>query len=730
MNWFNNLKLKNKLGVALLFFGLGLTIFAYFSYQTIVQVQINGDLYKEIIKGKDLIADILPPPDYIVETHLICFQMLDEHDPFVLNELYSKAISQREEFEIRHKLWRSELSEGQMKQDMVVNSYQPAVEYYNLRDSEFIPLIKSDKREEAKTLLLTSMKAKYDVHRKYIDKVVESANQFSVNSETYASEIISSKITYLILTAVSILLILSLLVLFISHMISNPVDKLVLAMDKFAKGEKSISVNIDSKDEIGILANSFNMMIDKISEQIQYLDNLPAPVMIIGKDFGIQYMNKSGASVLGKDQQQLIGQKCYENFKTGDCKTDKCSCAQAMNKGITKTEETIANPNGKSIPIMYTGAPIKDKTGNIIGALEFITDITEIKNAQIYLSNKVDEILAEMNKFAEGDLTVKLKIEKADQIGKLYEGFNTSVKNIGSLIGKVGEAVAATASAANQISSSTEEMAAGAQEQSAQATEVAGAVEQMTKTIYETTKNTGHATEASKNSGKVAKEGGEVVEATIEGMNRIAEVVKKSAETVQELGRSSDQIGEIVQVIDDIADQTNLLALNAAIEAARAGEQGRGFAVVADEVRKLAERTTKATKEIATMIKQIQKDTSGAVESMEEGTKEVEVGKQLAEKAGISLQEIIHGAESVVDIVSQVAAASEEQSSAAEQISKNIESISSVTQESASGIQQIAHASEDLNRLTLNLQELIAQFKVDESGSKLAVRTNGKLVHI
>ena len=273
-------------------------------------------------------------------------------------------------------------------------------------------------------------------------------------------------------------------------------------------------------------------------------------------------------------------------------------------------------------------------------------------------------------------------------------------------------------------------MAAGAQEQSSQATEVAGAVEQMTKTIYETTKNTGQATEASKNAGKSAKEGGHVVEETIHGMNRIAVVVKQSAATVQELGKSSDQIGEIVQVIDDIADQTNLLALNAAIEAARAGEQGRGFAVVADEVRKLAERTTKATKEIATMIKQIQKDTSGAVESMQQGTVEVESGKLLAEKAGTSLREIIHGAEQVVDIVSQVAAASEEQSSAAEQISKNIESISSVTQESASGIQQIAHASEDLNRLTLNLQELVARFKVDEGGSKFAVRTNGKLVHI
>jgi methyl-accepting chemotaxis protein len=342
----------------------------------------------------------------------------------------------------------------------------------------------------------------------------------------------------------------------------------------------------------------------------------------------------------------------------------------------------------------------------------------------------IQESAKVIDKYAEGDFTPRISTQYKGDHQLIVNSLNKMGESVSRVLNQVKEAVQATASAANQISSSTEEMAAGAQEQSAQATEVAGAVEEMTKTIYETTKNTGQATEASKNSGRVAKEGGKVVEETIEGMIRISDVVRKSAETVQALGKSSDQIGEIVQVIDDIADQTNLLALNAAIEAARAGEQGRGFAVVADEVRKLAERTTKATKEIATMIKQIQKDTNGAVESMEEGTKEVEVGKQLAEKAGRSLQEIIHGAENVVDIVSQVAAASEEQSSAAEQISKNIESISSVTQESASGIQQIAHASEDLNRLTLNLQELVAQFKVDENSSKYAVRTNGKLVHI
>ena len=210
---------------------------------------------------------------------------------------------------------------------------------------------------------------------------------------------------------------------------------------------------------------------------------------------------------------------------------------------------------------------------------------------------------------------------------------------------------------------------------------------------------------------------------------------------MRELGKSSDQIGEIISVIDDIADQTNLLALNAAIEAARAGDQGRGFAVVADEVRKLAERTTKATKEIAGMIKKIQADTTGAVRSMEEGTTEVERGIKLADRAGTSLQEIVGVSQKLTDMVTQIAAAGEEQSSASEQISKNVEGISKVTGETAQGTQQIARAAEDLNRLTENLQQLVAAFKVrgeeghrdadrtaHEGMSTVAVKNNGTLV--
>ena len=340
-------------------------------------------------------------------------------------------------------------------------------------------------------------------------------------------------------------------------------------------------------------------------------------------------------------------------------------------------------------------------------------------------------------KVADGDLTQKAEVMSRDELGELAETVNRMVRDLSGTLHNVSEASSAVASASSEISASSEQMAAGSQEQSSQATEVASAVEEMTKTIVENSRNASATADTAKRAREIAYGGGQVVDETITGMKRIAEVVKSSAETVKALGKSSDQIGEIISVIDDIADQTNLLALNAAIEAARAGEQGRGFAVVADEVRKLAERTSKATKEIAQMIKQIQSETKGAVESMNEGTTQVDNGIKLADKAGTSLKEIVSAVQQVTDMVNQIAAASEQQSSASEQISKNVEAISSVTRETASATQQIAKAAEDLNRMTDSLQGIVGKFKL-AGGShgtaarspqgRVAVRSNGELV--
>ena len=513
--------------------------------------------------------------------------------------------------------------------------------------------------------------------------------------------------------------------------ISKPIMALNDAAEKIKEGNYKIRIDVNSQNEYENIAKTFNYLVEKISLQSQYLENLPAPVMHIDKEFNIQYMNKKGAEVVGKSQKELIGQKCYDQFKTGHCHTENCALFKAMKFGRGFAEETIANPNGKKVPILYVGSPVRDKEDVIIGAVEQVTDITEIKEMQNYLTRSTQRIMETMELFANGDLTIEVIPEREDDdIAKLYKAFNKSILNIKKMLNHVSEAIHATASASTQISSSTEEMAAGAQEQSAQTSEVASAVEEMTRTIFETTKNAGTAAENAKKAGIIAGKGGKVVEDTVEGMKRIADVVSRAAETVKQLGMSSDQIGEIIQVIDDIADQTNLLALNAAIEAARAGEMGRGFAVVADEVRKLAERTTKATKEIAGMIQKIQMETKGAVESIQEGTEEVKKGKEMANKAGDSLKQIIEASNKVVDNVNQVASASEEQSTASEQISKSVESISNISNESAAGIQQVAKSAEDLNKLTENLRQLISNFKMEanEWETHYSVRQNGKLI--
>ncbi len=332
-----------------------------------------------------------------------------------------------------------------------------------------------------------------------------------------------------------------------------------------------------------------------------------------------------------------------------------------------------------------------------------------------------------LRRMAEGDLTVRVAGNYQGDHRKIVESINTVAGSLEEAMRGVSEAVHATASASSQISSSTEEMAAGAHEQMSQANEVAASVEEMTRTIGETSRNARHTSETAEKAKETAEQGAHVVEESVAGMKRIADAVHTSAEIVKALGNSSTQIGEIIEVIDDIADQTNLLALNAAIEAARAGEQGRGFAVVADEVRQLAERTSKATNEIARMITTIQADTKEAVSSMTNATVRAKEGITLADQAGDSLKNIVTMIQGLTALMSDIASASAQQSSVSEQISKNVEAISSVTQQSATGTQQIARAAEDLNRLTERLQQEVARFTLSGKAPQIGsdIRHNG-----
>jgi len=311
----------------------------------------------------------------------------------------------------------------------------------------------------------------------------------------------------------------------------------------------------------------------------------------------------------------------------------------------------------------------------------------------------------------EGDLTQRIDVNSNDEIGQLGTWFNAFVTKIHDVIAEVTSASTDVAAASTQIAASAEQIAAGMNEQSSQITQVSSAVEEMSASVIEVARKSADAANSANESGRIATEGGSVVNDTITGMKSINEAVSSSAASVQELGKRGEQIGEVITVINDIADQTNLLALNAAIEAARAGEHGRGFAVVADEVRKLADRTTKATEEIAGSIQAIQDETGMAVKKMNAGTEQVTTGVKKAEQAGDALKQIVASAQDVSAMVQSIAAAAEEQSAASEEVSRNIEQIASVTRQTNEGTNQAAAAASQLSQRAESLQRLVGQFK-------------------
>jgi methyl-accepting chemotaxis protein len=326
------------------------------------------------------------------------------------------------------------------------------------------------------------------------------------------------------------------------------------------------------------------------------------------------------------------------------------------------------------------------------------------------------ELAADAELIATGDLGIAIRAGSRDEVGQLARSFETMVNNLRELIGTVANSSTEVLSSSDGMRSNAEIMTAGAEQVAEQAVTVATASEEMSATAEDIARNCSLAAESANRASESANRGAVVVENSIAVMHRIADRVKASSATVEELGRQSEQIGSIVVTIEDIADQTNLLALNAAIEAARAGEQGRGFAVVADEVRALAERTTKATKEIGQMIKVIQQNTRSAVATMVEGVDEVEKGTGEISCSGDALRMIQEEITTLNLQMHQIATAAEEQTATTSEISGNIHGISDVVSSTVDKARETSNAAQHLSRLSDSLQQIVGQFKLSSAG--------------
>lgn len=591
-----------------------------------------------------------------------------------------------------------------------------------------LDLIHADNKQDAIDLLFGDFRKSQNDYLGKITELIEYKTEFFRESALEANDTYDSEFNMLLILGAIALVLAVVLSVVVTKGITKPINTGVNVAEEIAKGNTSVNVEITSKDETALLLNSMKSMASTVK--------------------GIITEVKTAATMAteGKLDYRADSTKYQGDYK--ELMLAFNSALDALIKPINVTAEYVDRISKGDIPPKITDEykgdfnEIKNNLNQCIDAVNaLIKDANYLAKAVVEgrLSTRADaskhqgdfrEIIDGVNKtldnvtgpiteasetlsiLASGDLRARVKSDYKGDLAKLKEDINQLADSLSALINEVNNTVSQVASAATQISATSDSLAAATQEQSAQTDDVASAVEEMSRTITENAMGATRTSEVALKNGELANQGGSVVQQTVQKMKDIANVVGESALTIQKLGESSKQIGEIIAVIDDIADQTNLLALNAAIEAARAGEQGRGFAVVADEVRKLAERTTDATKQIANMIRGIQKETDMAVEAMNQGNQEVQKGIDLADRAGQALRDILNSTKEVLEMINQIAAASEEQSATSEEISKNVLSISKVISESSRRVEDVAHASDDMAKLTERLRNLMMQFKV------------------
>ncbi|MFC4727718.1 methyl-accepting chemotaxis protein [Coralloluteibacterium thermophilus] len=353
---------------------------------------------------------------------------------------------------------------------------------------------------------------------------------------------------------------------------------------------------------------------------------------------------------------------------------------------------------------------------SLIGLLVALSGEQRRRTREAELQNQrnqkaIQQLLDEIVPIAEGDLTVNATVSE-EYTGAIADSINFTVDELRRLVGTINETSVQVSAAAQETQATAMHLAEAAEHQAQQISSSSAKISEIALSIDEVSKNSAESADVAQRSVQIAAKGADVVRQTIQGMDNIRDQIQETSKRIKRLGESSQEIGSIVELINDIAEQTNILALNAAIQAASAGEAGRGFAVVADEVQRLAERSSSATRRIETLVQTIQSDTNEAVSSMEQTTSEVVAGARLAEDAGLALGEIEKVSTDLSDLIQNISTAARQQSAAATNITATMNSIQEITSQTSQGASQTAESIGNLAQLANDLRRSVADFKL------------------
>ncbi|MES9993680.1 MAG: methyl-accepting chemotaxis protein [Candidatus Thiodiazotropha sp.] len=458
--------------------------------------------------------------------------------------------------------------------------------------------------------------------------------------------------------------------------------------------------------------------IERIDHNIETIDEHWAEFMNSHLDAEERKLASTFQAELERFEKQAI-EKIEEGIKTGhyhEAESLVLSVVNPVMEEMKGTIDSLIELQEKEAELFFTETDeayhsmivwviVCLSVGAIVSLVLAYLTITSI-------SKGVDEIEQTARKLSEGDLEARVVYDSKDELGHIANAFNKMADKFHDAINEVKDSVSQLAAAAEETSTVTTQTTQGINQQLTETSQVATAMNEMSATVQEVARNAVEAAEAAREADGTFHQGKQVIDKVIDAIGELAKEVEEAAGVIQQLESESMNIGSVLDVIKSIAEQTNLLALNAAIEAARAGEQGRGFAVVADEVRTLAGRTQESTQEIEEMISNLQSGANNAVKVMAEGKAMTQVGVEQAAAAGEALQTINTAVEQISNMNTQIASAAEEQSSVTEEINRSIVSINQVAEQSATGAEQTSQASDDLARLADQLKGLVARFKV------------------